>query len=292
MFDLFHSTRTTTPPSSYKKRGSAQLVLIVTCVIIMGLLALANAQVMQASFGGLGSSSISLQAQQYASAKADIIKATTYDKLEPQSKTTITNSNGFQDAVELSPEESYSDDIKQRTATIRVFLGEEVKPRYSLKVLRLSKENTATSVPIGTVIIWPTFNNPDDGVWLLCNGQSCSAYPELVKVLGKSTVPNYQGVFLRGYGSQVSTHYGNVTHSSGNIGELQGDSIRNIYGSWNSGQYIWSSDGAIYGIKNGSIENNDYYNGYRAYLDASRVVPVANENRPINIAVRYLIKAA
>ena len=47
----------------------------------MGLLALANAQVMQASFGGLGSSSISLQAQQYASAKADIIKATMYDKL-------------------------------------------------------------------------------------------------------------------------------------------------------------------------------------------------------------------
>ena len=90
----------------------------------MGLLALANAQVMQASFSGLGSSNIALQAQQYASAKADIIKATTYDDLEPQSKSEITNSNGFQDAVELSPEESYSDEIKQRTATIHIYLGE------------------------------------------------------------------------------------------------------------------------------------------------------------------------
>ena len=30
---------------------------------------------------------------------------------------------------------------------------------------------------------------------------------------------------------------------------------------------------------------------YRAGFDASRVVPVANENRPINKAVRYFIKA-
>ena len=258
----------------------------------MGLLTLVSAQAIQANFNSLGSSSIALQAQQYASAKADIIKATSYNKLEPQSKTTIQNSNGFQDEVELSPEESYSDDINQRTATIRVYLGEEAGPRYSLKVVRLSQENTSTGVPIGTVIIWPTLNNPDDGVWLECNGQSCSDYPELVKALGKNVVPNYNGVFLRGYGSRLSIHYGNVTHTSGAIGEIQGDAIRNIYGSWNSGQYLWSSDGAIYGIKNGSIENNDYYNGYRAYFDASRVVPVSNENRPINIAVRYLIKAA
>ena len=291
MFDLFHSIRTTTPPSSYKKRGSGQLALIVICVIIMGLLALANAQTMQASFSGLSSSSISLQAQQYASAKADIIKATTYDKLEPQSKTTITNSNGFQDAVELSPEESYSDDIKQRTATIRVFFGEEIEPRCSLKVLRLSKENTP-GVPIGTVIIWPSVNNPDSGIWLECNGQSCIAYPELVKMLGKTSVPDYQGIFLRGYGNRISTHYGTVTHSSAGLGEIQGDAIRNITGSWDNGINTWSSDGAFYGIRNWSNENSDYKLGWRGYFDASRVVPIANENRPINIAVRYLIKAA
>lgn len=27
------------------------------------------------------------------------------------------------------------------------------------------------------------------------------------------------------------------------------------------------------------------------YMDASRMIPVANENRPINMAVRYLIRS-
>ena len=169
MFDLFHSIRTTTPPSSYKKRGSGQLVLIVTCVIIMGLLALANAQVMQASFGGLGSSSISLQAQQYASAKADIIKATTYDKLTAQSKTTIQNSNGFQDEIQLSPEESISDKIKQRTAIIHVYRNEEILPRFTLKVLRTSADKSS-DLPPGSIIPW--FGRPRDlpEGWHVCDG--------------------------------------------------------------------------------------------------------------------------
>ena len=167
----------------------------------MGLLALANAQMIQTSFGSLGSGNIALQAQQYASAKADIIKATAYDDLESQSKKIIQNSNDFWDAVELSPEESYSDEIKQRTATVNIYRGSEPEPRYSLKVLRLSREVKASGVPIGTVIIWPADKDPTEGTWLLCNGQSCIAYPELVKVLGKINVPNYQGIFLRGYGS-------------------------------------------------------------------------------------------
>ena len=121
----------------------------------MGLLALANAQMIQTSFGSLGSGNIALQAQQYASAKADIIKATAYDDLESQSKKIIQNSNDFWDAVELSPEESYSDEIKQRTATVNIYRGSEPEPRYSLKVLRLSREVKASGVPIGTVIIWP-----------------------------------------------------------------------------------------------------------------------------------------
>ena len=258
----------------------------------MGLLTLVSAQAIQVNFSGLGSSSIALQAQQYASAKADIIKATSYNKLTAQSKTAIQNSNGFQDVVELSPEESYTDEIKQRTATIHIFLGEEIQPRYSLKVLRLSKENLPAGVPIGSIIAWPASRMPDDGTWLLCNGQSCSAYPELVKVLGKSTVPNYQGIFLRGYGSQVSTHYGTVNHSSAALGELQGDAIRNIYGSWDNGINTWNSDGAFYGIKNWSNENSDYRLGWRGYLDASRVVPTADENRVINRAVNWIIKAA
>ena len=41
-------------------------------------------------------------------------------------------------------------------------------------------------------------------------------YPELVARIG-ATVPNYQGVFLRGYGSQTSYHYGVVGHWSAGL---------------------------------------------------------------------------
>ena len=59
-------------------------------------------------------------------------------------------------------------------------------------------------------------------------------YPELVSLIG-ATVPNYQGVFLRGYGGQTSYHYGAVGHWSAGLGELQGDGIREISASFSTG---------------------------------------------------------
>lgn len=55
-------------------------------------------------------------------------------------------------------------------------------------------------------------------------------YPELVALIGGS-VPDYRGIFLRGHGSQVSTHYGTVTHSSAGLGQFQGDATRNLTGT-------------------------------------------------------------
>ena len=89
-------------------------------------------------------------------------------------------------------------------------------------------------------------------------------YPELVALIGWN-VPNYQGVFLRGYGGQTSYHYGAVGHWSAGLGELQGDD--------------WKYGGT----------GNTYWGGIDFY--ASRVTPVAGEVRPVNRAVRYLIRA-
>ena len=59
-------------------------------------------------------------------------------------------------------------------------------------------------------------------------------YPELVALIGWN-IPNYQGVFLRGYGGQTSYHYGAVGHWSAGLGELQGDGIREISASFSTG---------------------------------------------------------
>ena len=122
-------------------------------------------------------------------------------------------------------------------------------------------------------------------------------YPELVALIGWN-VPNYQGVFLRGYGGQTSYHYGAVGHWSAGLGELQGDGIREIWGElsylprsrdgevgqsgslafWNEGRNQWMND--VGKAPSGAM---NFY--------ASRSTSVVGEVRPVNRAVRYLIRA-
>lgn len=88
----------------------------------------------------------------------------------------------------------------------------------------ISVKSVGASIPVGTVITWPSNSWPSDrDNWLECNGQSISSavYPALSALVG-SRMPDYRGIFLRGHGSQTSTHYGTVVHSSVSLGGLQG----------------------------------------------------------------------
>ena len=56
------------------------------------------------------------------------------------------------------------------------------------------------------------------------------------------TVPDLQGLFLRGYGSQTYAQVNGTAvgltstmHTSGPLGQEQGDAARNIYGQWAAG---------------------------------------------------------
>ena len=269
----------------------------IVSAAIVGLTAVSLAKVNHLAFSGLNSSQIALQARQYADAEASIIKATAYKDLKAHAKTTIQNSNGYQSEVSLSNESDYSDTIKQKTATIKIYRTGESQPRSTLNLLKLSVEKQeGGGVPIGTVITWASSKNPtENGTWLECNGQSASAYPALVAVLGKNTVPDYRGVFLRGYGSVTTNHFGNVVHKSNSLGSIQGDAIRNIYGSHGVDDRTFNGPGATGAFfKDGGQDSGSTHTeyGFKLSFDASRVVPTANENRPVNIAVRYFIKAA
>ena len=118
------------------------------------------------------------------------------------------------------------------------------------------------------------------------------------------TVADFRGLFLRGYGSQSHTKNngsttGNTTttHSSGTLGAVQGDAIREMYGeAATSGQL----HGSGYNVFGGMVGPSVYYAGAREgsgacpsgfNFYASRVVPVASEIRPVNMAVRYLVRA-
>ena len=111
--------------------------------------------------------------------------------------------------------------------------------------------------------------------------QEPRAYPELFAVVG-SQVPDLRGLFLRGHGGDSAA-----------LGVRQGDAIRNIKGQiTGNGLMSGGATGPFYswytqnfGIGNGAYDKNG------VAFDASRVVPTAEENRPVNTAVRYLVRA-
>ena len=266
------------------------------------MLGLSTAKVTQAAINGTSSNQTSAEAAQIAQSDAELLRSVSYQDVAPSSRKAVEGTP-FQHEMTVSSESDFNSSVKQKTVTIKVFKGAETNPRSELRLTRYSVEQTASGVPVGTVITWASANNPNEnGTWLECNGQSCTAYPELVRVLGSNTVPDYRGVFLRGFGSVTSTHYGTVQHQSAALGTLQGDSIRNIYGRFvvddivGNGGYNWqySPNGAfqVVGSVNYDARSHESWNGRLVSFNTSYVVPTANEDRPINRAVRYFIKAA
>jgi hypothetical protein len=136
------------------------------------------------------------------------------------------------------------------------------------------------------------------------NGSSFfEAYPELYAALGgASAVPDLRGLFLRGYGSRSHAQNNGSTmgvtdtlHTSGSLGTVQGDAIRKIEGYADTDTHF---QGRGYG---GALAHRE--SGYRGWgqasgwgasgivIDTSRVTPTSSEIRPVNMAVRYLIRA-
>ena len=280
-----------------KHKGSAFISLLLIASAIISLIAISTARLSSSFNSTFNTNSRITSAEQFALSSAAILQATNYDDLVDQPRHSIPNTK-YSSAVTLGAEQNLENDVKMRPAEISVYYGNDAEALYTLST-RLYKLPPESLIPVGMIIAWASAKNPDDGTWLECNGQSCAAYPKLVAVLGRSTVPDYRGVFLRAYGSRISSHYGTVTHQSGSLGELQGDAIRNITGKY-SGYEFGNSDGAK--RQEGALYDTGerWYSGNRNHsdqaitlgLDASRVVPTATENRPINIAVKYLIKAA
>ena len=169
--------------------------------------------------------------------------------------------------------------------------------------------DSISGVPVGTIITWPVATNPegwDEGKWLECNGQSVNptVYPELFALTG-ATVPDLRGLFLRGQGGNAA-----------GLGSIQEDAGRNVWGDiavtpslagdvnvQAFGENVTESDGAFSlstayrtAIRD---QNGDgavtaigiHFNASRVWGAAHTTDAIAGEFRPVNRAVRYLIRA-
>lgn len=164
--------------------------------VISSLIGLSSAKMTQAAMNGSTSHSSTLQASAIAATDLDLLRSIEYKDLSSSAKAAVPDSPYFHETV-VSNESSYSETIKQKTATVKVYKGSETIPRSEVKLTRYSIESKPSGLPIGTIIAWAASKAPaTNGTWLECNGQSCAAYPELVAVLGKNTVPDYRGRFL------------------------------------------------------------------------------------------------
>lgn len=137
------------------------------------------------------------------------------------------------------------------------------------------KSMTSSGLPVGAIVAWPADTQPSEpDKWIECLGQTITRndYPELFDKIGAS-VPDLRGLFLRGRGG-----------NSGPLRTVQGDAVgphtHTIYAGvqdeWDgseiqrgrNGSGYWMSGAGRIGSDTGSVET-----------------------RPINMAVRYLIRA-
>ena len=272
-----------------KKRPANMVVSAMLATIIFIIIANCFMNLWGNSFTTLTAAKTATQAQAYSDIVSEQKKFEGEDAEEVTTKTKISEITGNQNdddwfyTYEIENETEDDNGNVFKVASIKIYKDDENSPRYSTEIPLSSLGNSTDGLEIGMVVAWTLSVNPSDN-YLECNGQVVdgSKYPKLYALMHNT--PDYRGVFLRGLGG-----------NSASLGELQGDAIRNITGNFNAtdnNSWNINANGVFYGQTIGAGDQGGKAGEYKKYyFDTSRVVPTAEENRPINKAVRYFIKA-
>lgn len=273
-----------------KHKGSAALACVIVFALVSSMLGLSTAKVTQAAMNGTSSNQTSAEAAQIAQSDAELLRSVSYQDVAPSSRKAVEGTP-FQHEMTVSSESDFNSSVKQKTVTIKVFKGAETNPRSELRLTRYSVEQKASGVPIGTIIAWASLHDPTDGVWLECDGRTCSEYLELCGVLGASTVPDFRNRFLEGSTTPRTVLEAGLPDISGTFGnhghDQDGDNGRGgkrtsgafkIIQSWCRPSAGRDSNGGNTVLFQASLSNS-------IYGRSSTVQPPA-------VTVRYLIKAA
>lgn len=151
-------------------------------------------------------------------------------------------------------------------------------------------------IPTGTIA--PFGGGTVPAGWMLCDGSAISrtTYSSLFAAINTTygsgdglstfTLPNAQGVFLRGAGSQTIS---SVSYSA-TIGASQADALQNITGNIGTIGINGTVNGAFATSGNAGAISNSGDVDLQVNFNASRVARTSTETRPANIGVNYIIK--
>lgn len=243
------------------------------------MLGLSTAKVTQAAMNGTSSNQTSAAASQIAQSDAELLRSVSYQDVVPSSRKAVEGTP-FQHEMTVSSESDFNSWVKQKTVTIKVFKGAETNPRSELRLIRYSVEQKASGIPIGTIIAWASLHDPTDGVWLECDGRTCSEYLELCGVLGTSTVPDFRNRFLEGSTTPRTVLEAGLPNITGSfVAVYQGNPVSGAFSSMSGGHTKAKTD----------------WDGQTILFDASRSSSIYGNSttvQPPAVTVRYLIKAA
>ena len=174
--------------------------------------------------------------------------------------------------------------------------------------------------PIGTIQPYMGDIAKIPSNYMICDGNILNKeeYPGLFEVIGTAwgepnvntfNLPDLRGRFLRGVDKDAAgnptspardpdrdTRTGNAGGNTGNnVGSVQGDTIRNITGTWAEDRHSSGANGGGAMVRDnvglpGDQGGSGTGGGVIFTFNASRVVPVGSDMRPINISTIYIIR--
>ena len=282
------------PRLEHKFRGSGLLVMALVGAAVVGVTSLSLAKANSIAINSMGSNKVALQAQQYAAAKGELIRATKYSDLTAQGKANIGNT-GFQDEVVVGAETDVDATTKKKEVTVRVYKTGETVSRSSIIVTRYNK-SLDSSIPSGTIITWYGALGSIPSGFVLCDGSHGT--------------PDLRNRFIVGAGNSytlgatggadtvtlTTTQMPRHAHTRGTMNITGAFSAHCIaYGAgWGNGAFYTTLNGDREAAGEGwSHHSPDFHfdasrnwTGETSYVGSSQ----AHENRPPYYALYYVMK--